>query len=147
MKDKRTRRHILIVEDEPDFAALMQAFLHEGNFSTSVAHDGENAVELLFENKPDLITLDIQMPRKTGLLFYRQVKNMDRYRDVPVVVVTGLTRDDPDMASFIRSFLEVEKIPSPDAYLEKPVNKEKLMSTVEEAFRKRSEAVPRSCTG
>ena len=82
-----------------------------------------------------MITLDIQMPRKTGILFFREMKSTPTLRNVPVVVVTGLTAGDPDMGTFIHSFLDVEHLPRPDAYLEKPVDIDELLATVAEAVR------------
>jgi CheY-like chemotaxis protein len=105
--DQRRRGLVLVVEDEPDFAALMSAFLERHGYATILAANGEEAMVLIRENPPDLVTLDIQMPRCSGLLFYRQMKSDPSLRRTPVVVVTGLTRGDRAMENFIRSFLEV----------------------------------------
>jgi len=118
---------ILVVDDEPDFAALVATTLRQEGFIVSVAHDGDEALRFVREEKPNLITLDIQMPKKSGLLFYRQLKSEAIYKDIPVVVITGLTRNDRDSETFIRSFLEVEHLPAPNAYIEKPIERETLI--------------------
>ena len=59
---------------------------------------------------PDLVTLDISMPRKTGVLFYRQMKSEERLRPIPVVVVTA-PRDQRVPAPFIERFFEFDDLP------------------------------------
>jgi CheY-like chemotaxis protein len=70
------------------------------------------------------------MPRKSGVLFYRQLKSDPKFREIPVVVVTGLTRGDRDTELVVRTFLEVEHVPPPVAYLEKPVSAGEFLETV-----------------
>jgi CheY-like chemotaxis protein len=120
----------LVVEDDPDYAALLAGMLQDAGYSVRTALDGECALKEVRAQRPDVITLDIQMPRKSGLLFYRQLKSNPEFRAIPVVVVTGITRDDRDTEVFVHTFLEVEHLPSPAAYIEKPVGADELLGTV-----------------
>lgn len=120
----------LVVEDDPDYAALLAGMLRDGGYTVRTAPDGECALEEVRKQRPDIITLDIQMPRKSGVFFYRQLKSAPEFRGIPVVIVTGITRDDRDTEVFVHTFLEVEHLPSPAAYLEKPVEANKLLGTV-----------------
>ena len=124
-------RHVLIVEDEPDFAALLQSILVRAGYTVATAHDVDAALSQAHDVTPDLITLDIQMPKKSGALFYRQLRSSESLRDVPVVVVTGLTHDDPTMGSVLRVFLEPGDESGPAAYVEKPVDATAFLDTVE----------------
>ncbi len=126
---------VLVVEDEEDYAALLAAVLRDQGYQVRVAYDGIEAVEKVQEQIPDLILLDIQMPRKTGILFFREMRSKPTLRDVPVVVVTGLTVGDPDMEMIIHSFLDVEHLARPDAYLQKPVEMEQLLEVVARTIR------------
>lgn len=128
------RKHVLVVDDEPDYAELLAAFLREGGYEVSVAGDGARAEELVRARRPDAVTLDIQMPRKGGVRFFREIKSDPGYRDLPVVVVTGLTAGDRDMGTFIHAFLDVEHLPMPEAYLEKPVAQHQLLDAVRAAL-------------
>ena len=128
-------RKILVVEDEPDYSALLAGVLRSEGYDVSAAQNGEEALGSVKEQRPDLITLDIQMPRKTGIMFFRELKSHEQYNNIPIVVVTGLTVDDPDMETFIHTFLDVEHLPTPDAYLEKPVEKRELLRVVGDALR------------
>ena len=125
----------LVVEDERDYAELLAALLEEDGYCVEYAVDGMDALEHVRDRKPDVITLDIQMPRNSGAQFYRELKSDPRYAEVPVVVVTGITKDDPDMENFVRAFLEVEHLPMPDAYLEKPVDGGEFLRVVRDSLR------------
>ena len=76
----------------------------------------------------------MKMPRKSGIHFYRKLKADRAFRDVPVVVVTGVTRDDKDMENVIHAFLETDKVPHPQGYVEKPVDTRCFLRAIEEAL-------------
>ena len=126
---------VLVVEDETDYAELMAAWLRGYGYEVDTAVDGVEALQCVRSRRPDAITLDMQMPRKGGVEFFRQLKSDREFRDIPVTVVTGLTVDDRDMKTFIRSFLEVQHLPMPDAYSEKPVDGDELCRVVRDSLR------------
>jgi CheY-like chemotaxis protein len=109
--------------------------LQEDGYSVATASDGIEALDRVRAKRPDIITLDIQMPCKGGVEFYRELKSAPEFNEIPVVVVTGITKDDPDMETFVRTFLEVEHLPMPYAYLEKPVDDEELLRVIRDALR------------
>lgn len=129
-----TTRSVLIVEDEPDYAALLRSILEKAGYSVATAYLSEDALIEVQEHKPDVITLDLHMPRQSGALFYRKLKANEAFRDIPVIVVTGLALDDDGFATLIRSFLERDNLPHPEAYLEKPVDAARLLQTIEETL-------------
>lgn len=129
-----TAKHVLVVEDEPDFAALLRSILARAGYTVATAYNGEDALVEVRKHRPDIITLDMKMPRQSGVHFYRTLKKDHAFRDVPVVVVTGLTRDDKDMENLIRSLLEPENVPHPEAYVEKPVDEPRFLKTIQEAL-------------
>ena len=126
---------VLVVEDEADYADLLAEWLREDGYEVDTAVDGIEAFQLLRSRRPDVITLDMQMPRKGGVEFYRELKSNHNLRDVPVIVVTGLTVDDRDIETFIRTFLDVAHLPMPDAYLEKPVDGGEFLRVVRDSLR------------
>ena len=79
---------------------------------------------------PDLVTLDLQMPGHSGLLFYRQLKKRPAYRDLPVIVISGFAGSDLDREKFVKHFLEPDHIPHPDAYLDKPLEQDDFLRAV-----------------
>lgn len=125
-----TQRRILVVDDEPDFAAYLKTILEGEGFSVTTASDGEAALSYVKETPPDLVTLDVQMPRKTGVLFYRQMKSVPEFRSIPVVVITGLHGLDDYSGPVVERFFDVDKLPVPDAFLGKPIEKKTLLTVV-----------------
>lgn len=137
MTGKPARRdHVLVVDDEPDFAALLRSILSSAGYTVSVAHNCEDALVAARKLRPDLITLDVGMPRKSGVFFYRKLKKDIHYRKcrkIPVVLVTAVTRD-KEMERIIRIFVEADDVPHPQAYLEKPIDGPELLATIEETI-------------
>jgi CheY-like chemotaxis protein len=133
-QEQESAKHVLVVDDEPDFAALMESILRGQGYSVGVATDGHEALDLVRSRRPDAITLDIQMPKKSGLMFYRQIKSDEGLRDIPVIVVTGLPNEDPEWDGFIHSFLEVDHLPPPESYVKKPVDRGRMAELLEEVF-------------
>ena len=139
---------ILVVEDEPDFAALISVILREAGYSVTTVSDGEEALAEVSRKVPDLITLDLQIPRKSGPLFYRQMKSRQEYRSIPVIVITGV-RESREADVVLRSFLEAEGKPAPDAYFDKPFDRHELVKIVEHCLARipltgTPRAIPRS---
>jgi CheY-like chemotaxis protein len=127
-------RRVLVVDDEADFAAFMASMLSRLGYSVSVARDGEEALELVRLDRPDVITLDIQMPKKSGMLFYRDVKLDQALRDIPVIIVSGLPNEEPDCDDFVDVFMKIEGLPHPEAYLDKPVYPDRLEKVLRKIF-------------
>ncbi len=130
----QTGRVVLVVEDDPDFADFLAGALEIRGLKAHAANDGDEGLEMALSLNPDVITLDLQMPRKTGISFFRLLRSHGRFRDTPIIVITGLTPGDPDMSLLIRSMLEPDHLVPPFAYLEKPVNPGQLWSSVLEAL-------------
>ncbi len=128
-------KHVLVVDDEPDFANLLRSMLVKAGYAVATACNGEDALEEVRRHRPAIITLDMKMPRQSGVHFYRALKKDPELRDVPVVVVTGLTHEDQDMANLIHSLLEPENVPHPEAYLEKPVEEAQFLKTIQETLK------------
>lgn len=125
-----TAKNILVVEDEKDFAELIACMLREEGFGVRIAQNGEEALKAVEEDAPDLITLDLQMPKKTGLMFFRQMRSKPAHWNIPVIVISGLSKGNREAETIIHSFLETGNVPKPEAYLEKPFEKRQLIELV-----------------
>lgn len=115
---------ILVVDDEPDVVTYLSTVLKDAGYDTLEATSGEEAMEQIRKGRPDLITLDITMPEMTGVRTYRQLKEDEALRKIPVVIVTGVTHD------FKRFISSRAQVPPPEGYLEKPVKPEELLAEV-----------------
>jgi CheY-like chemotaxis protein len=124
------KKRILILEDEPDVATYLAALFDDHGYETETAADGRVGMEKARANPPDLISLDMAMPEKSGIRFYREIKDDPVLSKVPVVVVTGVTGFGRRFEDF-RRFLETRKqIPPPDAFIAKPIDRDELLKVV-----------------
>ena len=85
-----TNALVLVVEDEPEIAEVVVAYLEREGFRTVRAGDGKTALELHLALKPDLVTLDVQIPRMTG---WEVLAELRRRGDTPVIMLTALDQD------------------------------------------------------
>jgi DNA-binding response OmpR family regulator len=85
-------RRILIIDDERDMRVYLSRLLRKAGYETQEARDGEEGLEMAKDGGADLITLDLVLPRKSGFQVYKELRSAEATRDVPVIVVTGLSR-------------------------------------------------------
>jgi len=119
-------KRVLNVEDDPDIRTFVSTVLEENGYTPIMAKDGEEGIKKVREEKPDLIILDILMPKQSGIKMYHDLKTDDSLKDIPVVMLSGVSR-----RTFLRSQAALtefgdETVPEPQAYLEKPVEPEDL---------------------
>ena len=87
-------KFILVVDDEPDVRAFLAAMLEDVGFEVDEAENGEVALEKVKSRTPDLITLDMVMPRKSGIQFMRELRAESKWKDIPVIVITAHASDE-----------------------------------------------------
>ena len=134
------KKKVLIIDDEPDARAFLKAILEDDGYETMSASDGEEGLQAARGNPPDLITLDLMMPNKSGIKFLNEVKSDEQLKEVPIVVISGARQETGvDMKQYLehRPFQErkiavadVDVDSSPDVFLEKPVNPPELLTAV-----------------
>ena len=84
-------RKILVVDDDPYVVKYIVGVLETHGYQTCSASDGPQALEVLKREKPDMVTLDLEMPQEWGPRFYRKMTQVKEFEDIPVVVISGLT--------------------------------------------------------
>lgn len=82
--------HVLLVDDSPEFVALTKRLLEEQGYEVSVAYDGLQAIQMAPELQPDVIVLDVMMPRLDGWATLKVLQEDDATADIPVVMLTAL---------------------------------------------------------
>ena len=122
------RSTILVVDDNPSNVELIQAYLEVMDCATEVAVDGVDALAKVPKVMPDLIILDVMMPRMSGFEVCRKLKSDARYRDIPILMITALN----ELGDIERG---VES--GTDDFLTKPVNKLELLTRVKSLLRVR----------
>lgn len=122
---------ILVAEDERDIRELIHFTLMFAGHTVTLAANGEEAVQKVAEANPELIMMDVRMPRMTGYEACRQIKAMDAYKNVPVVFLTAKGQDE-EMQSGIEA--------GATAYLLKPFAPDDLARRVNEFLRAATDA-------
>ena len=121
---------ILIVDDDREMVELIELFLDNAGYETIVAFSGEEALEKTFREKPDLILLDIMMPKIDGWEVLRRIKNDPEAQDTPVAFITARTQNIDKMIG-----LSVMKAAG---YITKPFSKQELLTEVKRILDERS---------
>ena len=132
-------RLVLVVDDEPEDIDYISAILDDHQMRTTSASNGKEAMRKVQETKPDIILLDLMMPKQSGLGFFNELKKSEAYKDIPVIVVSGASKaTGVDMKSFVydkelserkRKVVGIDA--KPEAYVEKPVDPEKLIEAIQ----------------
>ncbi|MBU1195938.1 MAG: response regulator [Proteobacteria bacterium] len=126
---------VLVVDDDPDVRSFVVTVLEENQYIPLEAEDGVAGLEMIEKYKPDLVILDVLMPRGSGIRLYRKLKTNDHLQSIPVIMFTGIA---------LRSFLKSQKVldefdngtvPEPDIYLEKPVEPEELIEAIRQKLK------------
>ena len=116
---------ILIVEDESDILEYISTFLQDNGYSTLTATNGQEGLQKARAEKPDLVCLDIMMPKQSGTDFYRKLTKDQELKKIPIVVVSGAAG-------------KHLAVPKPAAIIDKPVDTQKLLDTISELLSSKS---------
>ena len=130
---------ILVIDDEPDVRIYLGKIFKDQGCTVVDAPDAHQGMRAIEREKPDLITLDLVLPKRTGEKLYWDLRRDPQFSDLPVVVVSGYARIDSPKIDF-HGFVAEKNIPPPDGFLEKPVDVEKLLETVTNLLAGKSKA-------
>ncbi len=112
-------KKVLIVDDDPNIRDYLVSLLEDNGYATCTAVDVRDGLKVASEQKPDLITLDLEMPGEWGPRFYRQLSQDKDLKNVPVIVISGLSGNDYAISKAV-------------ATLNKPFDREELLALVKE---------------
>jgi len=87
-------KKILVVEDDAAVQQVLKSSLEKEGYAVETASDGVEGLEMVRKAMPDLVLLDIMMPKKDGITVLREMKADDKIRDIPVIILTNLTAGD-----------------------------------------------------
>lgn len=128
----KTMKKILLVDDDPDFVEGARMVLEKSDFEVVTASSGKECLERIKMEKPDLIILDIMMPKKSGFEVCKELKSNIEYNRIPVVMLTALKQKLPRTSYSIAEGLELEA----EDYLEKPIEPKVLVSRLKKILEK-----------
>jgi CheY-like chemotaxis protein len=92
-------------------------------------------MEKLKEDPPDLVTLDVMMPKESGIKMYRDIKTKPEYENIPVLIISGLAKKTFLHSQKVLDKFKNQQVPAPDGYIEKPPEPEELLAEVKRLLR------------
>lgn len=117
---------VLVVDDDPDLVEAVSMKLNAKGYKVNQAYDGEEAMEKIKEEKPNLVILDVMMPRKNGWVVCDEIKKDDTLKDITVILLTAVG----DAVKTTNYTHHDGKTTLADDYLPKPIDLDKLMTIV-----------------
>jgi len=140
--------HLLIVEDTEETAIFLSRILEDHGYQYQVARNGVEAISALRKNRPELVLLDIMMPRKSGIHVLREMKSDPDLESIPIIVVTGASeitgvdlctgqeepnQDEGDVVAHELGSALGDRIRdlAPDALIEKPIDPSRLIGQIQ----------------
>ncbi|MBW2095570.1 MAG: response regulator [Deltaproteobacteria bacterium] len=118
--------YILVVDDDPDLVETVAMMLESKGCEVGRAYDGVEGEESIKERRPDLIILDVMMPRKDGYVLCAELKAKEETRDIPVVLLTAVGEAVPTTKYTHADGMSTEA----DDYVSKPIDTEGLWDVV-----------------
>jgi two-component system phosphate regulon response regulator PhoB len=124
------RKKILVVGDELEMRIFLCNLLGHCGYEPIDARDSVEGLQKAKKVKPALIILDVMMPKEGGIQMYRELKDRDDLKDVPVIMVSTIDKKTFWLYQKFQSPSRGKRIPEPGAYLEKPLEAEELIRIV-----------------
>ena len=141
-------KRILIIDDDANTVNYLSLALERNGYESVGAHDGKEGFEKAGDCHPDLLVLDIMMPKRTGWVVFRQLRKDKELKSIPVIMLTavssvleaqdGLAAEEPeyqDLRDLLRKGIQhmrEDGVERPDAFIDKPVDPEELVQKVRE---------------
>ena len=113
---------ILVADDEPDFVTFVSAVLEDNGATVIKAFNGNEAIEMARKEKPDMMTLDITMPGKSGIEVFEYLRGEKDLQNIPVCIMTGKPE--------LRRLIYDRPVPPPEGYVDKPVDEDSILMNV-----------------
>jgi two-component system alkaline phosphatase synthesis response regulator PhoP len=112
-------KKILVVDDDPSLIKMVDSYLSAHNYTVIIATDGDEGLAKIKSDKPDLIVLDVQMPKMNGYTFVHECKKIPSAANIPIIVLTAK-----------QGMAEIFKVEGVKEYMTKPFAMEKLLECV-----------------
>lgn len=142
-------KRVLVVDDDENTRRFLSVALEANGYEAVTAEDGDDGFQKVQEVKPDLILLDVMMPKKTGFVLFKQLRRKDEFKDIPVIMLTAVAEvleEDESQAegeTMERPFdslrdslrkaiakMRDEGLVKPEVFMDKPIDPENLIEEV-----------------
>jgi len=124
------KKKILVVEDELDMRTYLSTLLETNDYEPVVAKDGQEGMQMVREKKPNLVILDILLPKESGVKMYRELKTDDNLKNIPVLILSAISKKTFTHSQKVLDEFKGKSVPEPEAYIEKPPESDELLETI-----------------
>lgn len=125
-----TKKYVLIVDDDPDLVETVSMMLEDKGYEVGKAYDGVEGEEAIKQRRPDLLVLDVMMPRKDGYKLCAELKADKATRDIPIILLTAVGEAVPTTSYTHAQGMSTEA----EEYIPKPVDSKTLVDAVDSFF-------------
>ena len=125
-----SKKYVLIVDDDPDLVETVCMMLEDKGYEVGKAYDGVEGEEAIKKRQPDLLVLDVMMPRKDGYQLCAELKADSATKDIPVILLTAVGEAVPTTSYTHAQGMSTEA----EEYIPKPVDSKTLVEAVESFF-------------
>lgn len=123
---------VLVIDDEPTIIVYLVTVLEDHGFVTCSATDADGGLLNAKKEHPDLICLDIMMPKRSGISLYQELKQDPATRDIPVIFISAFNQvRDLREPTVFRKMIPDQTIPMPQACIEKPIVVDDFIQSIE----------------
>jgi len=133
------KKKILIIDDEPDIVMYLKILLEDHDYSVISASDGQAGFELAKQEKPDLMCIDIMMPRKTGVALYQELKTDKELKKIPCIIISAYESAYTFKGKAFRRLVQDRSIPEPLRFFEKPLDIPVFIGFIDDYFKKKKD--------
>lgn len=125
-----SKKYVLLVDDDPDMVETLCLMLESEGYEVGKAYDGVEGEEAIRQRRPDVLVLDVMMPRKNGYTLCAELKKDSATRDIPVILLTAVGEAVPSTTYSHANGMTTEA----DDYIPKPVDAQTLVRAMERLF-------------
>ena len=123
-------KKIMVIDDEPDIITYLMAALEDRGYLPLTVREEEDVTDAVQKEKPDLIILDIMMPRRSGISIYKDLRSQKSTREIPVALISGLESSKDMLTDELINLIDNGAIDAPDGFIEKPVRLDDFLDLV-----------------
>jgi CheY-like chemotaxis protein len=125
-----SKKYVLVVDDDPDMVETVGMMLEKHGYEVGKAYDGIEGAEAISSRRPDLLIMDVMMPRKDGYTLCSELKKDSRTRDIPIILLTAVAEAVPTTTYSHADGMAMEA----DDYIPKPVDSATLIACMSRLF-------------
>jgi len=125
-------KKVLVVDDDVDIRKVVSKLVEKAGYITVEAKNGIEGMDKVRKDKPDLIILDVLMPKESGIRMYRELKMEEALNNIPVIVLSAIPKKSFFRSQKVLDEFAGQSIPEPEAYIEKPEEPEELIALMKE---------------